>query len=105
MRTIISLILATVAMALFWMALTMNWPSIPSEWSSGSTRVSWWWYVVGMLLAILAILIYWWRDIKRFYRSWKKINNDVHKRLVNQGIGYKENKKRKNPWPKRQMLF
>jgi hypothetical protein len=97
MRSIISSILALVAIALCFMALTMNWPSVPGEFSPGSYDVSWGWYIVALLLGIAAFFIYWWPSIKRGYRFVKRHGGGgEHQRLVTYGIGYKQYKERKN---------
>ena len=104
MRATLSTVLGLLAIGLFVGSVTMNWPSSPSEWASNSYDVSWGRYALAIVLATLAMLILWWPEILRTYRALKRCGGGGdHRRLVTHGIGWDENRRRKNPWPKRRL--
>ena len=107
MRGIVALIFVLLAVMLFLGSMTMNWPSSPNDWSHVSYEVGWERYAIAVAMAIVALLIYWWPAISQTYHTYCVLKQSGggadYQRLINQGIGRRENKRRKNPWPKRQL--
>ena len=77
----------------------MNWPATPAEWGKYSYDINWIIYLVACLFIVIAVVLA--RPCVSKRTKQYGGGGGEYQRLVTYGIGWKESKKRKNPWPKK----